>query len=177
MSDKFDIDAALKKYNDRREELRGDPINKLFEVLKELIIDHFGGDVNALEPTEEKEGLYLIKYIQGIIGNALEYHKLYKRLPLFQYTLFGDHTGRSLVDMYMSPDMEMVEGFQLRKLAQMLIDETDKWGAMKESNPDDLPPLEMGKITIEDMDPYSALKDMLKKPPADSDGSEEDKND
>ena len=168
--DDFNIEEAVRAYSARRKELRGNPVDNLFAVLKELLLELLGDQPTAIET---KEGLYIIKYIQGIIANAIQYYDTYKRLPLLQYTLFGDCSGGSLVDLYMSPDMGLVESFKLRDLALSLKETTDDWGAQKPQ--DEIEQLDMIKNAVQDMGAYSAIQDHIKTSGTSSEGSEEEK--
>lgn len=138
--------------NDKKEEAA----EMFFVALRKMLFAEFGDMSN---PIEEKEALYIAEYIRGLTEKAFKYWREYRRLPIYQWTLFGDATGGVMADCYMTPDMSKIEGYMLRRYTHLLMDVTDKWSLELEAR--GIPKPDMGQIEV-DASAYSALEKHIK---------------
>jgi len=125
------------------EDKKAEAVEVLFDVIRAMLRLEIGDSPSM---PEEKEAIYIAKYIQGIIANAIGYWRDYRRLPLLKWEVYGDHRGTCLVDAYMSPDAQMVYQFMLRELVYKLKDATDKWDLELQARHIPVPDLDMGKV-------------------------------
>ena len=128
-----------------------------FVALRKMLFAEFDG---RMDTTEEKEALYIAEYIRGLAEKAFKYWVDYRRLPIYQWTLFGDATGGVMVDCYLTPDMSKIEGYMLKRYTHLLMDATNKWDLELEAR--GIPKPDMGQIRVDNV-AYSALEKHLKK--------------
>jgi hypothetical protein len=143
----------------KNDEKKKEAVEVFFDVLRAMVRIEIGDNPSL---SEEKEAIYIMNYIQGIVTNAIGYWRDYKRIPLFKFELYGDHRGTSLVDMYMSPDAQMMHQFMLRELAYKLKEASDKWEIEWQARDIPVPELGMGKVTAE-LSAFQAIRDHIKK--------------
>jgi len=137
-------------------ENREEAAEMFFVALRKMLFAEFG---ERMDTTEEKEALYIAEYIRGLTEKAFEYWREYRRLPIYQWTLFGDATGGVMVDCYMTPDMSKVEGYMLKRYTHLLMDSTNKWDAELDAR--GMPKPDMGQIEVDGI-AYSALAKHIK---------------
>ena len=141
------------------DEKKKEAVDVFFDVLRAMLRLEIGDKPSLVE---EKEAIYIARYIQGIIANAIGYWRDYRRLPLLKWEIYGDHTGGSLVDAYMSPDTQMIHQFMLRELANKLKEATDEWDLELQARHIPVPDMDIGKVKA-DMGQYTAIIDHIKK--------------
>ena len=127
-----------------------------FVALRKMLFAEFDGRVDT---TEEKEALYIAEYIRGLVEKAFNYYREYRRLPIYQWTLFGDATGGVMVDCYLTPDMSKVEGYMLKRYTHLLMEATNKWDLELDAR--GVPKPDMGQIEVDDV-AYLALAKHIK---------------
>ena len=127
-----------------------------FVALRKMLFAEFG---KRMDTTEEKEALYIAEYIRGLTEKAFEYWREYRRLPIYQWVLFGDAKGGSMVDIYMTPDMEKIEGWMLKRYTHILLEATNKWDLELDAR--GIPKPDMGQIEVDSV-AYSALAKHIK---------------
>ena len=137
-------------------ENREEAAEMFFVALRKMLFAEFG---ERMDTTEEKEALYIAEYIRGLTEKAFEYWREYRRLPIYQWTLFGDATGGVMVDCYMTPDMSKVNGYMLKRYTHLLMDSTNKWDAELDAR--GMPKPDMGQIEVDGI-AYSALAKHIK---------------
>ena len=137
-------------------ENREEAAEMFFVALRKMLFAEFG---ERMDTTEEKEALYIAEYIRGLTEKAFKYWKEYRRLPIYQWVLFGDATGGVMVDCYMTPDMSKVNGYMLKRYTHLLMDSTNKWDAELDAR--GIPKPDMGQIEVDSV-AYSALAKHIK---------------
>lgn len=164
-------DSENKDTNDKAEmEAKVEALDVFFDVLKALLNRELGENPHQ---SEIKHAVYIAKYIQGILANCLLYWRDHGRLPVITYSIFGNDKGRSIVDMYMTPDAQIFEGFKLRSLAIKLKEATDEWDLELDQSDVQLPTLtEMADIQIETLQAYTIVQGIIKSQSEGSEGSE-----
>lgn len=111
---------------------------------------------------EMKEAVLVCQYIQKITFDAFKTWREYRRFPIYQLTFYGDHQGRTLCQPEMSPSRTIQEMWRLKDLTRILMEATEKWDGLLQDTGNELPDLKMGKIKVDDMVAYSAIKEMIK---------------
>ena len=137
-------------------ENREEAAEMFFVALRKMLFAEFG---ERMDTTEEKEALYIAEYIRGLTEKAFEYWREYRRLPIYQWVLFGDATGGVMVDCYMTPDMSKVNGYMLKRYTHLLMDSTNKWDLELDAR--GMPKPDMGQIEVDNV-AYSALAKHIK---------------
>jgi len=134
-------------------------VDIFFDVLRAMMRLEIGDNPTSME---EQEAVYIIKYIQGLVSKALEFWRDYQRLPLVEYTVYGDHRGGSNMFYYMSSDSNTVRQFMLRELTQHIEEAKAKWDTGLQARETKDPGLTMGEIKT-NLAAYSAIAEHLKK--------------
>jgi hypothetical protein len=150
-------------------EAKLEAIEVFFDVLKALLNRELGDNPN---PQEIKIATYIAKYIQGLLVNALMYWREYNRIPVLQYSIFSDHKGRSIMDLYVTPDTQTYENFKLKSLCLKLKAATDVWDLELDQSDVQLPKLtEMSQKEINTLEAYSIIQQYIKDQSDEPEGS------
>ena len=138
--------------NDKKEE----GAEMFFVALRMMLFAEIG---ERMDRVEEKEALYIAEYIRGLTEKAFKMWRAYRRLPIHEWTLWGDATGGSIASCYMTPDMEKVEGWMLKRYTHILTEAKEKWDLELQAR--DIPKPDMGQIRVDNV-AYSALEKHIK---------------
>ena len=134
-------------------------VKQFMDTIREMCMHEVGNNPDQIE---QKEAVMVAQYIQTSAFQAFKMWREYKRFPLFQIVLYGDHKGGSMVNMDMTPSRTIQEVWQLPKLAKMIKDTIDKWDLQIQESGGQLPDIKMGQVAV-DLSAYQAIADHLKK--------------
>ena len=141
------------------QDLRERVIRQFMDTIREMVTLEIGNNPDIME---QKEAVNVAQYIQKSVFEVFRHWTQYKRFPIFQLVIFGDHKGGSMVQMDLTPSPIIQEMWQLRDLSRMLKETIDAWDLKIQESGGGLPDMEMGKVKA-DISAYQAIADHIKK--------------
>ena len=134
-------------------------VKQFIDVLRIMVRLEIGDDADQIE---EKEAVMVAQFLQATTMNTFKMWREYRRFPLFQLVIFGDHKGGSMVQMDVTPSKVIREVWQLGSLSKMLKEVIDNWDLDIQASTNQPPDIGMGQVNV-DLTAYQGIMDHLKK--------------
>ena len=133
-------------------------VKQFMDTIREMCMHEVGDNPDEVE---QKEAVMVAQYIQASTFRAFKMWREFRRFPLFQYVVYGDHQGGSRIEMEMTPSHVIQEAWQLKVLAKMIKETTDEWDLKLQESSGELPEMKMGRVEV-DISAYQGIMDHIK---------------
>lgn len=146
-----------KDKKEKQEEIERTIMDKFLEFLRYF----FTKDMPENAPAElEKERLYLINFLFEQFKRVYTQYYDNNIVPIFEFTLYGNHVGKTIYEYNCSPDPLTIKGYRLSEFAQKfeeMIKDWDKLMIEKYGQKDDI------EVDISIVDAWRNIKNIKKK--------------